>query len=135
MGRKPDGRGRRAKQARLRGKRARWLAKQIFQRLDIQRVERTLTIVPSICSLKKRRWRRIFSVLSMLKGRVYTAQLCRDTIVELVRLLPFRLNPEGSFSSYVQAQGQQLCKLARSIKKMDGLDTQALDAEARVYLV
>ena len=135
MARAPVGRGRLACQKSLRERRAKWLGNAIFKRLDLGNVERTMCVVPRLCSLKKRKWRRIFSVCNQLRGRVFTMLLCRDAMSEILRLLPFKItNPRENETEFLEAQAQRLGKVARAIKRMgvnpDNLETQPWDGEA-----
>ena len=111
----------------VRAERAKWLAKQLHQRLDLDGIEKTMVIVPSCVNLKKRKWRRSFGFLASLQGRIYTDRLLQSTLRRFVKMLPFQLNFDPKFKSlgeFLAAQAQLLRKVARQAKRM-GKVTQA----------
>ena len=129
-GKKQSGCGRMAKQRVLRSQRAKWLAFARFQRLDVDAVERSMVLVPAAVNLKKRRWRRMFAILTCLEGRVYTTRMCQSVVRRLLRMLPFAISiaPNSTISEFVMAQAERLQKVAKAAKRMMSLKQYAREA-------
>lgn len=136
---KPHGSGRMAIQNKLRSDRSKFMAKLLLERLDINLIKRIMVVVPCQSSLRRRKWRRAFSCLAQLSGRVYTDKLCRSIIKKILRSLPFEINlePGETLSSFIQAQSKRLRVCARAAKKlaaMADLETQPLGEEVSLAL-
>ena len=117
----PHGQGRMALQRALRAQRSKWLAKELHQRLNLDDVQKRMVIIPNGCNLRKRKWRRSFSFLSSLEGRIYTDRLCQSALRRLIRMLPYQLHIDPKYQSmgeFIQAQGSLLRKVARQAKRM-----------------
>lgn len=137
MARKAHGTGRLALQKKLRGDRSKFVAKLLLDRLDVGQIQRAMVIFPANSSLRKRKWRRVFSCLSFIAGRVYTKRLCCNVVKKILKALPFEINlkPGHSLATFVEAQGERMRRCARAIRKMTDLEeTQPLDAEEARYV-
>lgn len=105
-----------------RADRSKWIAKQLYEKLDLDGVKKTMVIVPRNVNMKKRKWRRMFGFLAALQGRVYTKRVCESAVRRLLRMLPFQINIDPQFphvAGFVAAQASLLNKVAKAAKRME----------------